>query len=253
MKLQVDLRPVPATEFVGAMDKLPSGVSLLITAWQWTLLKKSDNQRARQATGRITVMVPDFLQYARLASTGQAAQILRLPASMGNVMTAGLACVPDGVALLPSLATGKFWAAAQAMTAYDLGLLGRDFSGEVALHYNLTDFACFFDKAVFLQTFQKKCLRARSWGFATQQVSALLSLCSRHEIIPSRLMFPTGMSRPETQVLEAARSHQFKDTRSTIDFTQWPHQILESADLYEFARPDDDTWLVSLETALRLC
>src|SRR5690606_22868849 len=93
---------------------------------------------------------------------------------------------------------------------------------------------------------------ARNWGFATQQVPALISLCSRSNIIPGRLLYPTGMSRPETLLVESAMTRQFIATHSTIDFTQWPAEILSAADLYDFSRPYDDTWLVSRNGAAEL-
>lgn len=252
MNLQVDLRDVSAADFVETAQRFPSGVRVLITAWQWALWK---NQTGDRSLGeRATVMLPDFLHYARLAGTGQPREILRLPGSLATVASAAMACAPSGVSLLPGLATGQFWPAAEAMTRYDAALLGRNFPGEVILHYNLTDFACFFDRVDFFRTYRKIVRKAvGGWGFATQQNSSLLSLCSRNDIVPDRLVFPTGMNRPETLLMQCAQERQFASTRFTIDYTQWPGQLLAAADLYDFGRPFDDTWLVSCEVANDLC
>lgn len=251
MNIQVDLRGVAADKVVGAARAFPANVRLLITAWQWSILKSQVHDA--ELAVRMSVVVPDFLHYARLAGTGQAAEILRLPSSLLSVARAGVACVPTGVKLLPQLARGQFWAAALAMTRYDLALIGSRFPGEVLLHDNLADFACFFERDSLLREFKSLSAGCGAWGIATQQVPALLSLCARQNIVPDRLLFNTGMTRPESDLLDAARGGIFAGMRTTVDFTQWPAELISSADFHDFSRPGDDTWLLSTAAALDLC
>jgi hypothetical protein len=250
MKLQVDLRDLNGPEFMKMARGLPSGVYIMMTAWQWSVWRKEGG--AASLAERATVMAPDFLHYARLAGTGQPKEILKLPGSVGKVAAAAMACAPAGVGLLPGLAAGEFWAAAKAMVRYDLALLGGGFAGEVVLHYNLTDFACFFDRADVFRFFARNARGMRAWGFATQQLPGVLSMCARAGLVPDRLVFPTGMSRPETVLLEAARERELGGVRTTVDFTQWPSELLGAADLYDFSRAGDDTWLVSARAAVEL-
>jgi len=255
MKLQVDLRKLENAVFHEAVKRLPSGVYLLMTAWQWAQLKgKADSS---VDAGKVTIVAPDFLYYARLAGTGQPAQILRLPESAGAVAGAAIASIPLGVSRFPGLLRQEFWPAAEAMLSYDLGLLGRNFPGEILLHDSLTDFACFFERADIVDRFAKRIQRAgrkpeNRWGFATQQLAKLLSICAQRQMTPARLLIPTGTTRPEDTLVAAIRRDFSPSPKLTVDMTQWPHEILGAADLYEFPRPTDDTWLVSYEAVLAL-
>lgn len=250
MNLQVDLRNIKSDKIIEAAKAFPDGVRLLITAWQWTILQKQFDPTA--LSRRTSIVIPDFLQYARMAGTGQAPAILRLPASMLDVLRSGLTSAPAGIKLLPKLAQGQFWAAAMAMTRYDLGMIGSRYTGEIILHDNLADFACFFEQNDFLQQFAHMIRPPTSWGIATQQVSAILAQCARLSITPNRLLFNTGISRPEAGLIETVKAGPFPSMKTTLDLTQWPADIILSPDFYDFSRPGDDTWLVSARVALEL-
>ncbi len=250
MNLQVDLRNITSDKIIEAAKAFPDRVRLLITAWQWTILQKHFDPAT--LSSRTSIVIPDFLQYARMAGTGQAPGILRLPASMLDVLRSGISSTPSGLKLLPKLARGQFWAAAMAMTHYDLGLIKSRYNGEVLLHDNLADFACYFEQDDFLHQFAGMIKAPSSWGIATQQVPAILAQCARLAITPHRLLFNTGISRPEAELIEAAKAGPFSTMKTTLDLTQWPAEVISSADFYDFSRPGDDTWLVSARVALEL-
>lgn len=254
MRLRIDLRDQSPQELTRVMAKFPASVSFMITAWQWSVWSQ-----ANQASGscpvmasRIVVVCPDFLNYARLISTGQARKIFRLPASTRRLMLAGLNSFPTGFSNLMGLAKGEFWAGAEAMLAYDIGLLPRKFEGEVLLHYNLADFAGFFDKDGFLRSFASLAKKATKWGICTQQLPTTLSMCSRNELPPDRIIYMTGYSRPKYELVKLAATRQFQKTEWTIDLTQWPLEQFGDLQMHDFERELDSEWLVNLQTAIQL-
>lgn len=251
MNLRIDLRDTKIADLDNAVSLFPNHVQFLITAWQWSAWRSRGQKFDMSA--RTLVMVPDFLYYARLISGGQAKEIPQLPGSIIQLLKSGLSCIPTGVARLPGLARGQFWAAAEAMLAYDLGLLERSFSGEVILHYNLSDFAWAFERQSFLAAFKSKAKSRSGWGIATQQISTALSSCARWGLHPTRIMYTTGYSRPEALLVETARSHQFNTTSWTVDMTQWPQQLLSETEFHDIHRPADNEWLVTLQAGLLLC
>ncbi len=251
MKIRIDLRDTNVASLDDAVLSFPGHVLFLISAWQWSAWRSRGQKK--DVSARMLVMVPDFLYYARLVSTGQAKEIPRLPASIPRLIITGLSCVPTGLARLPGLARGRFWDAAEAMLAYDLGLLESSFSGEVILHYNLSDFALSFERSSFLSAFKNKTKTRAGWGFATQQIPTALSSCARWDLCPMRMMYTTGYSRPESMLIEMASKHQFSKTKWTIDMTQWPHQLLGELELHDIHRATDNEWLVTYEAGLILC
>jgi len=85
-------------------------------------------------TDRMTVVVPDFMNYARQINSGHAAAFLR---SLGVRSTFSM-----GLQAIRSVAGQKgvtFWAVAQSLLAADLARLPRDFDGTVLLHSFLAD------------------------------------------------------------------------------------------------------------------
>ncbi len=250
MNLRVDLREVRPAELSAAVATFSASTSFLVTAWQWSAWKPA--QYRHQLSPRLMVMVPDFLYYARLISTGQAAHIIKLPSSTRSLIQSAIACVPAGIAGFPGLARGHFWSGAEALLTYDLGLLEKSFKGEVLLHYNLSDFAWLFEKQNFLQSFKAKTSQRAGWGIATQQCGAALSCCSRWDTVPTRLLYTPGRTRPEGLMIKTAKRHQFGNTRFTLDLTQWPHEILSGPDIKDLQREADDEYLVSVKAALQI-
>jgi hypothetical protein len=251
VKLRVDLRETSVGNIDAAVAEFGDSVHFLITAWQWAGWKSRFNKG--EISRRFIVMVPDFLYYARLISTGQAKEIPRLPGSLFSLVRSGIRCVPTGIKELPHLARGEFWAGAEALLTYDLGLLDRKFSGQVVLHYNLSDFTWLFEKERFLSAFQRKAGGDSRWGLSTQQLSSALSCCSRWNFIPSLVIYTPGYSRPETLLIETAKSHQFVTTKWILDLTQWPQELLCSAEIHDMEREFDSEWLLSISAARALC
>lgn len=244
MNWRIDLREVPQGKLLEALaagEQRP----VLITAWQWTELRKHSVSSSRN----IMVVVPDFLAYARQISTGQPAQIARMPQSIADVGLSALSCVPTGIKKLSHLVKGDFWAGAEALLSYDLGLL-RGFSGTTLLHSNLTDFALLFNRRDFLQNFARRASKRGEWGLVTQQVPSLLSACARWQLFPDCLIYPVGFSRSEADLVSTAREQTFTNCRATIDLTQWPADlIMDSEKRTAFCRPGDDEYLINIATA----
>lgn len=247
MRLRVDLRDQPVDELDAAVAEFPETVMFLITAWQWSSWNPANQFKL---SSRMMVMVPDFLYYARLVSTGQANEIARLPGSVKNLILSGLACVPMGFKELPRLARGEFWAGAEALLTYDLGLLNQRFQGDVVLHFNLADFAWLFENQRFINLYKKKAQRRPAWGIATQQISKALSCCARWNAIPDRLIYTPGYSRPESLLIETAISHQFHSTSWILDLTQWPKELITGVEIHDMQREYDNEWLLSFTTAI---
>lgn len=250
MKIRIDIRNEPVKKLDAIILQFPESVNFMITAWQWAAWKSGKSHP--EIESRLIVVIPDFLYYARLAGTGQAAGILKLPDSKIKLIRSALACVPTGISQLRGLAGGQFWSAAEAMMAYDAGLIGS-FRGEVLLHNNLTDFAWFFEQEHFIRAFKKLVRNKPTWGFATQQIPAALSLCSRWDIIPDRIVYNIGYTRPAADLIEIASARQFQKTRWTLDLSLWPKEIFSSIDLQEFPRNMDDEWLLNRAIGLQIC
>jgi len=242
VKIRVDIRNEPVDLLPKLFAKFPESVNVLMTSWQWSAWNARGNHLPDSR--RVMVVVPDFLYYARLASTGQPRQILEMPKSIRRVIKTGIACIPTGVRIFPGLATGQFWAAAEALLAYDLGLLERGFQGEVVLHNNLTDFMWLFERRDFLQRFTAKSGQKR-WGVATQQLPLGLSSCERWGNIPSHIIYATSHGRSEQEILEIASSNSFGSTRWIVDLTQWPTDLIVEEEAAAFYRNFDNEWLVS--------
>jgi len=127
---------------------------------------------------QLVAVVPDFLEYARLLSVGQARAMLGRAGSWQNIMRAMFAAA-RAVAKQPGKALKTdFWLVAEALLRYDLALL-RDFHGAVVLHPYLTDFAVALSQEWFLQLFfdLAKCWHAR--GIWTYQFPLAASALAR--------------------------------------------------------------------------
>ena len=238
MEILVDIRELSPAEMTGIAGCMPADYKFVLTAWQWSCWKRmgkcdSDN--------RLVVVVPDFLYYARLASTGQAAKIARLPASLLDIVWSGVASAPSLLKQMPSLAKGEFWAGAFALLAYDLGLL-KGFRGEVILHSNLSDFLWLFDRWDFLERYAKLASAKRP-GIATQQLAMGLSCCSRWKILPERFIYPKSADGKETALIDFARDHEFGKCVFTADVTLWPAEVVTS--LLGNSTLADGSWIVT--------
>ncbi len=248
--IRLDLRELPVERFDAAVARAGEHAGFLMTAWQWTAWNH-DGHAAGYAP-RMLIMVPDFLNYARLGSTGQAKEIIRLPGSLPKVLKSALSNVVTNSRNIPGLATGDFWSAAETLTAYDMGLLPRNFAGEVILQYNLADFTWLFDRQQYMKSFSKLAANAAGWGVATQQVGKALSACARWNHSPARLMYTSGAQRREADLVAHARRERFTDTRFTLDLTQWPKELVCGEYAGELKRQYDNEWLLSYDAGISL-
>lgn len=248
LALRLDLRDIPVRELDAAVAQAGDYPGFMMTAWQWTAWSRGNDKSS--VANRLLIVVPDFLYYARLGSTGQAKEIIRLPRSLPKVVQSAIKNVVTNTRNVPGLATGNFWSAAETLTAFDLGLLPRNFAGEVVLQYNLADFTWLFDRHSFLQRFSN--LTNSSWGVATQQPAKALSACARWNLAPARIVFTSGTLRVESEVVSLAKAERFRDTKFTLDLTQWPTELLCGDGAGELRRDYDDEWLLSYEAGICL-
>lgn len=248
LALRLDLRDIPVRDLDVAVAEAGAYPGFLMTAWQWTAWNRGDDRSS--LSNRMVIVVPDFLYYARLGSTGQAKEIVRLPGSLFKVVQSAIKNTVTNTRNLPGLATGDFWTAAETLLAFDMGLLPGNFAGEVLLQYNLADFTWLFDRQPFLKKFSN--LAVANWGVATQQPAKALSACARWNVTPGRMVFTSGTGRPESDLISIAKGERFGGTRFTLDLTQWPTEMLCSDGAGELRRDHDDEWLVSFEAGIQL-
>src|SRR5690606_34231101 len=106
LSLRLDMRDFAVAELDDAVAKAGNFPGFLLTAWQWAAWSGGGN--AAQFADRVLIVVPDFLYYARLGSTGQAKEIIKLPGSLGKVAWSGLSNAATNLKNLPGLAKGDF-------------------------------------------------------------------------------------------------------------------------------------------------
>lgn len=181
-----DVRSSPVEQVQTVLAEMGgrSNSGLALTAWQMAALKPEEWQ---PLAGRLVVTAPDFLNYARLLNTGQAAALAQLPGAVSRSLMAGGAAGVRMLPALPRLARMNFWAIAQTLLNYDLSLLPSQYEGPVLLHGHLADFAFAFEQETFVRGFIKK--TGTRGGIHTQQLPAALSCLARWDVKPSLLGF----------------------------------------------------------------
>src|SRR5690606_21015256 len=126
----------------------------------------------------------------------------KLPGSFPALLSSAFRSIPTGLTQLKGLVTGQFWSAARALTSYDLGLLPARYDGEVILHQNLADFACFFDQHAFLEEYFQRAPKRLTRGISTQQAEKALSACARAQVSPDRFLQLAGSRIEEPSPLQ---------------------------------------------------
>ena len=203
---------------------LPPNQGVVITAWQAIEVFKhvtSDDQ--------VLVTLPDFLNYARLLSTGQASSFARLPGSLlrflGAGMVAGIAASVQPI----KLAQQDFWLIAQCLLKYDLALLPAGRKPNVLLHSNLMDFAAFFNQRRFVEYFfQQARRRGLPPGVHTQQPGEVLSCLGRWDLIPAMLGVVAGAKDIDgMDALSAACGNLglLSTSKVVIELDSWPADL----------------------------
>jgi hypothetical protein len=201
----------------------PAGSPLHLTAWQAAQFS------AGGALPDCTITVPDFLNYARMLNTGQAAAMLRLP---GSLPRTGAAAARAGIhaALRPGAAARMdFWLIASALLRYDLALVPPHFHGTLLLHSYVADLAFAFDRRDFVAAFFKGLPRGCRGGIETQQLAAALSSLERWGRSPALFSFLLSEHDPQLDALRSAqRSAFYARTKFVADITNWPRDLQDT-------------------------
>lgn len=210
-----DIRHTPhQTPLAAAGDE-----ALASTVWQLPQLPAS--------TSLSFVVAPDFLNYARLLSTGQARAMLALAGGVSSVTKAALNVAPLILANPRRAVAQDFWLIAEALTRYDFALLPRGRATVSCLHSYLTDFALVFDRADFVQRFAELARKRGPWGLWTQQPALALSACARWGVAPDYLVvLLSSHAQDALDALRLAReSKHFGRTKILTDLTNFPQSV----------------------------
>lgn len=227
-------------------EAVPYGAkpSLMLTAWQLAALPPSSLEEIHKDS---VVVVPDFLNYARLLNTGQALPMLRLPGSLVRSFTAGLRASPPLLANPLRAAGQDFWLVAEVLTRYDLALLPRQFRGFAIVHSYLADFAFAFEQRAFMSAFFSASARFRP-GIQTQQLAAALSCLARWNLRPGLCSFLCSPADDETAAtLRLARANPFYSAcRFYGDTTNLPRGLQDREEIEAQAHVTIDGAVVQL-------
>lgn len=196
----------------------------MLTAWQASRLPHTDSSSC--------VVLPDFLNYARLLNTGQAAAMLKLSGSLPKAFGAGFKSSPALMANPLRTAGMDFWVIAETLLRYDLALLPKGFTGEVLLHSYLADFAFVFERRQFLARFQQLTKGFRA-GVQTQQLPLALTCLERWGVAPALCAFLFSPCAKElNEVLAAAHNSPFYAGCSFVaDLSSLPKDLQTEATL----------------------
>lgn len=193
----------------------------MLTAWQYSALPATALEKPEDAV----VVIPDFLTYARMLNTGQAATMLKLSGSLARAAGAGILASP--AVMTNPLRTAKmdFWVIAESLLRYDLALVGKRFPGTILLHSYLADFAFTFNKRDFVSRFFK--LAGTRAGIQTQQLSAALTSLARWDLAPTALSYLFAPSQGDnTSILYLAMQNPlFARTHMLPDITNYPRDV----------------------------
>lgn len=200
-----------------------------LTAWQAAGLRVSGS-----TAGGVTLAVtaPDFLNYARLLNTGQAAAMLRLSGSSGRGLKAGVGATPVLLRRFAGAAKTDFWVVAEVLLRYDLSLLPASYSGPVLLHGYLADFAFLFEQRDLVTRFFQSGGN-RATGIHTQQLPLALSCLARWGLNASwcSFLFSPG-DRDAREALGAARrSRLLESCRFCAEVESLPADLQSSEHL----------------------
>lgn len=197
MRVWRDLRSLDAGEAATRTSALPAEEAAVLTAWQLA---------AGAGGAGSPVVVPDFLNYARLINTGQAGAMLRLPGGLGRGLRAVASAMPAVLRSPLRAASKDFWLVSDALVRYDLALLPSSWRGPVILHPYLADFAFAFANRDFVRKFHGAAARRGQAGCWTLQPRAALSCLSLWGIDPEVfVLFASPGLRQEALLLETAR------------------------------------------------
>lgn len=173
--IYLDLRTTSKPQFL-EMTSRESQHAFVATAWQVAAM---DVPLLQRVAPRTLVVVPDFLNYARLLSTGQAKQMLELAGTLPRAAMSGIGAVPAVLRRLDLTVKQDFWVVAEALLRYDLALLPRVKYKGLLLHSYLVDFASALGKGEFLSRFATAASARGRFGVTTQQLPAALTTVAK--------------------------------------------------------------------------
>lgn len=205
---------------IQALLKANNNINLIpvLTASQLNKLNQlTDDIRVQNSV----VIVPNFLHYARLLSTGQFKSFLLSPGRIGSIFK-GLFSIGLRVLKNPlGAAKQDFWTVAQVLLSFDLSQIPSNFQGTFLLHDSIGDFAWIFDRPEIIESLLQK-YNHGNIGVITQQpfkASSLLARLGCKNISIVTTLTQTNLSHPATKLLiETTKNNGWKWINNVSEF-----------------------------------
>lgn len=190
-----DLRRLEPTELPSPAAGTPPDVAGYLTfasqSRRWTELGVPGAMQ--------TLVVPDFLRYARLLGQGQAVELLKTLGWRGASALSWQA--PKSVL---SQRGPTFWAAAESLVAADLAYVPRKFAGTLVLHHFLTDLAVALDQTKRLERLLRQIAARHRQAAVGVQTSILPDTLSALTYVRRPLAVVHFLSSPDNEHLRRA-------------------------------------------------
>lgn len=158
-------------------------ISLGKTRNETLLLTAAQCSRAYSISNNIkilssAVVLPDFVRYARLLSTGQFRSFLTGPGNFVQIMKSLTGLGLQAIKNLPGCAKQDFWCVASALLKYDMAQLPGNFHGTLLLHDSIGDFAWLFEREEIFRLLTRSSKKCKV-GVLTQQPAKACSGLAR--------------------------------------------------------------------------
>ena len=228
-----DLRMLDGAAFDAILPRLDPAEGAMITAWQAV---RAPAHALARLQGGVMVVAPDFLNYARLLSTGQARAMLELPGpgSLARALSAGVRAGLGVITRPLALARQDFWTVAEVLLRYDLALLPAHLAGAPRLlHANLSDFAFAFERRDFAR--RATALLGAGGGVFTQQPAMAASCLARWGVAPGVMAFlcPPGHDDMNDLLADMSAAQVFARTRFVADVSNLTPDLQSVEELAE--------------------
>lgn len=242
-----DLRALDPARFDRALLHADASRGLMLTAWQAARAPREELTRFAD----VVVVVPDFLNYARLLNTGQARAVLELSGSMARTLAAGVRAGLGVCARPLKLARQDFWTVAETLLRMDLALLPAALDAAPRLlHPNLADFAFAFEQRDFMRRVFR--LTGAGGGVFTQQLPMAANCLARWGLEPAAVAFlcPPGHDDTANLVADLRGGKTFARARLIADVSSLPDDLQDVDELAELI-PEGVDDLLFAPTATR--
>lgn len=185
-------------------------------------------------TAMMTVVVPDFMNYARQLNSGHAVSFL---GSLGAKPTFGM-----GIQAIRSVAAQKgvtFWAVAQSLLAADLARLPGGFNGTILLHSFIADLAASLTRGDLLDAMLKQMRKSRKSAAVGIQTNILREMLNQLASLNEPIDTLQFLSSPKSDTIRATvdqlkASARFQNSRLVAEVGPVPSplygEILRAAD-----------------------